>query len=231
MSERDIERIAREYNEKGVDIADKGAQVASEREAVALGQAELDDERAEAEEEMRRINAVARLGAEASRNIQVAMEKGDHAGMKKVADKMINDAIMEGATQEEAVKALRSQLQEYHDTFMVAAETGMPNMKEKAAEIDAFSRSLEQSETVGTDAGKAFIAKLESGKIGSMEEAMSALEQVKTDALAAGVSEETLNAEFNQLYKAASAKFEGGSNDKLDFDDSDMDNLFDQTGT
>jgi hypothetical protein len=168
---------------------------------------------------------VADLGGEAARKIQLAFEKGDSAAVEAAAKDYLAKAGGLGTDEAEAKSVLRDQLKAYHDTYFEAG------LKEKAAEIDSFSRSLESSAEVSTDAGKAFLSTLDAGGFSSIEQAINALDDIKNQAKGAG--EEQLNAEFNILYAKINEKFLGSDKSgehKFDMGDDDIDDVLGALG-
>lgn len=176
-------------------------------------------------QEARDAMKVADLGGDAARKIQLAFEKGDMKAVDAAAKEFVAKAEGLGADAGEAKTVLREQLKAYHDTYFEAG------LKEKAAEIDAFSRSLESSAEVSTDAGKAFVAKLDAGGFASIEQAINALDGIKNEAK--GVDEEKMNAEFNVLYAKINEKFLGSDKSgehKIDIGDEDIDDVLGALG-
>lgn len=168
---------------------------------------------------------MADLGADAARKIQMAFEKGDTKSLAALTQEFVGKAGAHGTSEADAKSMLREQLKAYHDTYFEAG------LKEKAAEIDAFSRSLESKSDVSTDAGRAFVAKLDAGEFGSIEEAINALDNIKNEAK--GTGEEELNAEFNVLYAKINEKFLGSRDSgehKLDMGDDDIDDVLGALG-
>lgn len=181
-------------------------------------------EAAEAREAMQ----VADLGGKAAQEIQLAFEHKDKSSLSSRLDTIVRGfvakATEQGADESAARAALREQLKAYHDTYQ---ELGK---KEKAAEIDAFARLIESASSVSTEAGKAFLKKLEGGAFGSLEAAINALDGIKN--AAKGGEEEKLNAEFNVLYGKINEKFlTGAANEqKLDASDDDIDSALGALG-
>lgn len=168
---------------------------------------------------------LADLGGDAARKIQLAFEKGDNKALADVAADFVAKAGAQGTSESDAKAVLREQLKAYHDTYFEAG------LKEKAAEIDAFSRSLESKSDVSTDAGRAFVAKLEAGEFGSIEQAINALDNIKNEAK--GTGEEELNAEFNILYAKINEKFLGSRDSgehKIDIGEDDIDDVLSALG-
>lgn len=168
---------------------------------------------------------VADLGGEAARKVQLAFEKGDMKGLDAIAKDFVAKAAEHGTSEDDAKAVLREQLKAYHDTYFEAG------LKEKAAEIDSFSRSLESKGDVSTEAGKQFLAKLEAGGFGSIEDAINALDGIKN--AAKGEDEEKMNAEFNVLYAKINEKFLGSDKSgehKLDMGEDDIDDVLSALG-
>ncbi|HTM69117.1 MAG TPA: hypothetical protein VL426_07580 [Candidatus Binatia bacterium] len=175
--------------------------------------------------ESRDAAKVADLGGDAARRIQMAFEKGDARSVADVAKDFVAKAQTLGASEDEAKATLREQLKAYHDTYFEAG------LKEKAAEIDAFSRSLESKGDVSTPAGKEFLAKLDAGGFDSIEAAINALDGIKN--AAKGEDEEKMNAEFNVLYAKINDKFLGSNQSgehKIDMGEDDIDDVLSALG-
>lgn len=121
----------------------------------------------------------------------------------------------------EAKKALAERLAELAKAKKAVAEgeeedpAAAPILAE-AAEIDSLARSLEAKSEVTTEAGKEYLAKLDSGEFKSLEEALYALDGIKKGADVNGTlaeqraAQEAINAEFNLLYAKAQEKFGEG---------------------
>ncbi len=214
---------APEAGKKPLEISKEGAIAEAENDDVdeAFERLTAEGPAKEAVDAMK----VADLGGDAARRIQLAFEKGDAKSVDAVAREFVAKAEGMGADAGEARKVLREQLKAYHDTYFEAG------LKEKAAEIDAFCRSLESSAEVSTDAGKAFVAKLEAGGFSSIEQAINALDGIKNEAK--GVDEEKMNAEFNVLYAKINEKFLGSDKSgehKIDIGDEDIDDVLGALG-
>jgi hypothetical protein len=198
----------------GKMIEEEMAKFESEKPAAEGGELDKDVDKAfetleeqGAKDEAKEAIRSADMGAEFARRIQVAFEKGDTKGLEA----MKKDYAEKGGD----TAMLREQLKAYHDAYLEAG------LKEKAAEIDAFSRSLESRSEVGTQAGKEFLAKLDAGGFASMEEAINDLSAIKDREK--GADEEALNAEFNVLYAKINEKFLGGKKEAQNFDMGDDD--------
>lgn len=233
MSERpDIGRMIEEELAKGnAPEAGKKPLEVSKEGAVAEGENDDIDEAFEnivAEgpaQEAKDAMKVADLGGDAARKIQLAFEKGDMKAVDAAAREFLAKAEGLGTEADDAKSVLREQLKAYHDTYFEAG------LKEKAAEIDAFSRSLESSAEVSTDAGKAFLAKLDAEGFSSIEDAINALDGIKN--AAKGENEEKMNAEFNALYAKINEKFLGSDKSgehKIDLGDDDIDSALGALG-
>lgn len=208
---------------------EKPLEVTAEGAIVESGDADIDEAFdalvADGAKESKDAMKVADLGADAARKIQMAFEKGDTKSLAALTEEFVGKAAAHGTSEADAKAMLREQLKAYHDTYFEAG------LKEKAAEIDAFSRSLESKTDVATEAGKAFLAKLEAGQFGSIEEAINALDNIKNEAK--GTAEEQLNAEFNVLYAKINEKFLGSRDSgehKLDIGEDDIDDVLGALG-
>jgi hypothetical protein len=137
----------------------------------------------------------AELGGETAARIQKAFEMKDLSTLPG----LLNEFTTKGGD----LAVLREQLKGFHDAYREAG------LDAKASEIDAFSRSLESTAEVKTDAGKQFMADLIAGKFADMVAANNALENLKTVAQGIGPEElEGLNNEFNTLFGAATDYFQ-----------------------
>lgn len=232
MSERpDIGRMIEEElakkeapktGEKPLEVTAEGAIMEGENDDVDDA---FDAITAEKAQDSKDAMKIADLGGDAARRIQLAFEKGDAKAVDAVAKDFLAKAEGLGADATQAKAALREQLKAYHDTYFEAG------LKEKAAEIDSFSRSLESSSEVSTDAGKAFVARLDAGGFASIEQAINALDGIKNEAK--GVNEEQMNAEFNVLYAKINEKFLGSNKSgehKIDLGDDDIDDVLSALG-
>lgn len=208
--------------QNALEVTAEGAIV--ENEDADIDQA-FDVLTADSAKESKDAMAVSNSGAETARKIQMAFEKGDTKSLSALVDGFVNQAAGYGMTEATAKSVLREQLKAYHDTYFEAG------LKEKAAEIDAFSRSLESKADVSTDAGRAFVAKLDAGEFASIEQAINALDNIKNEAK--GTGEEELNAEFNVLYAKINEKFLGNRDSgehKIDIGDEDIDDVLGALG-
>src|SRR5688572_957582 len=183
MSERpDIGRMIQEELDKQPkpETAEKPLEVTAEGAIVESGDADIDqafDALVDGgAKESKDAMKVADLGADAARKIQMAFEKGDTKSLAVLTQEFVGKAGAHGTSEADAKSMLREQLKAYHDTYFEAGLT------EKAAEIDAFSRSLESKSDVSTDAGRAFVAKLDAGEFASIEQAINALDNIKNEA-------------------------------------------------
>lgn len=161
----------------------------------------------------------AELGGDYAQKVQQAFEKGD----TKSLSSLVEDFKAKGGD----TAVLREQLKGYHDAYQEAG------LKEKAAEIDAFARSIEARGDVSTEGGKEFLAKLEAGEFGSLEEAINALDGLKEQAQ--GMDEDALadlNNEFNALFDAAQERFANANQEGegVDLSDEDIDDVLGALG-
>lgn len=155
-----------------------------------------------------------------------ALRKGDRATLATIKSDFLAKAREEAPDMDEAsaLAMLSDTFRQYHDAYKEL------NKDEFAAEIDSFRRSLETSTEVTTDAGRAYLRRLNAGEFPTLESAINAFEGVKAQAKG---QEEALNAEFNQLFAAAQDYFAGkqqsGKGEKPDLgdvSDQEIDNMF-----
>ncbi len=214
-----------EQGKKPLEVTPEGAI----REAEAPADAEVDEafERIQASESAEATSArkIADLGAAYSRRIQLAFEKGGAKDVDAIAREYVAAATAAGGTEDQAKAVLREQIKGYHDTYLAAG------LDAKAAELDAFGRSLESASEVKTQAGKEFLAKLDAGGFPSIVEANEALDRIAKGAK--GAEADALNAEFNVLFGKAQEWFSAKHDRRdsgIDMKEEDIDDVLSALG-